>query len=155
WAWRRGAPASAQPSLIFSNRAMLAAAARRFDTSPSTSEQVHSGDQQGKASEVHGANWRTVGEPGDDPAENEKAGINRIENREGAASLKRRHEKHHYRNVTNYAGEKTRVENVTCESVTRLFRARFVIELPERAEKGGDDKKDNGDRRGSHRLERK
>src|SRR5438552_7339571 len=143
-----------QSSLIFSSRAMQAAGDRRFDTSPSTSEQVHTGNQQGKAREMHGANWRSVGEPGDDRGKDESAGINRIEHGERAAALKRRHEKHHDRDVANYTGEKARIQNVTRESVTSLLRAGFVIELPERAEKSRDDKKDNGERRGSHRLER-
>jgi predicted acyl esterase len=126
---------------------------RRFDTSPSTSEQVHSGKQQGKARDVHGADRRAVGQPGDDGGKNESAGINRIENREGTAALKRRHEKHHHPNVADYSRQKARVENVTRERVPCLFCAGFVIELPERAEKSGDDKQDNGERRGSHRLE--
>ena len=119
---------------------MRAAGDRRFDTSPSASEQVHTGNQQGKAREMHGANWRSVGEPGDDRGKDESAGINRIEHGERAAALKRRHEKYHHCDVANYASEKPRVENVTRESITRLFRTGFVIELPERAEKSSDDK---------------
>src|SRR5689334_25308280 len=114
---------------------MRAAGDRRFDTSPSTSEQVHSGNQQGKAREVHGTDRRAVGEPGDDGRKNESAGINGIENGEGTAALKRRHEKHHHPNVANYSRQKTRVENVTRERVPCLFRARSVVELPEHAEK--------------------
>src|SRR5262249_9840355 len=149
-AWRRGAPASVRPSLIFSNHAMRAVGDRRFDTSPSTPEQVHSGDQEGKSGEVQGTDWRAIGEPGDDCGKNESAGINRVENREGAAAFKGRHEKHHHRNIANYSGEKTCVENVARKSVTCLFRAGFVIELTEGAQKSGDDEKDNGERRSSH-----
>src|SRR5262249_17799314 len=149
------APASARSFLIFSNRATRAADDRRFDTSPLTSKQIHSCDQQGKAREMHGADWRAVGEPGDDRGKNESAGINRIKHGKRTAALKRRDEKHHHRNVANYAGEKARIEKVTRESVTGLFRSRFVIELPERAKKSSDDEKDGGERRSSHKLERK
>src|SRR2546428_13303821 len=121
---------------------MQAAGYRPFETNPSTAETIHSGDQQSKAREMRGANWRPVGEPGDDRGKNESAGINRIEHGERAAALKRRHEKHHDRDVANYTGEKARIQNVTRESVTSLLRAGFVIELPERAEKSRDDKKD-------------
>src|SRR5215813_14260694 len=103
---------------------------------------------------MYGADWRAVGEPGDDRGKNESAGINRIQNGEGAAALKRRHEKRHHCDVANYAGDKACVENVTCESVTRLFRPGFLIEQPERTEKSGDNEKDNSERRSSHRLER-
>jgi hypothetical protein len=133
---------------------MRAAGDRRFDTSPSTSEQVHSGNQQGKAHEVHGADWRAIGKPGDDCRENESASINGIENGEDAAAFKCRHEKYHHCDVANYPAKKPRIENVTCDSVTGLFRARFVIELPERAEKSRDNEKENSERRGSHRRER-
>ena len=129
---------------------MQAAGDRRFDTSPSASEQVHTGNQQGKAREMHGANWRPVGEPGDNRGKDEGAGINWIEHGERAAALKRRYEKHHDRDVANYTGEKARIQNVTRESVTSLLRAGFVIELPERPKKSSDNEEDNGERRGPH-----
>ena len=129
---------------------MQAAGDRRFDTSPSASEQVHTGNQQGKAREMHGANWRAVGEPGDDRGKNESAGINRIENGEGTPAFEGGHKKYHYRNVANHAGEKARIEDVTRESGTGPFRAGFVIELPERPKKSSDNEEDNGERRGPH-----
>ena len=91
------------------------------------------------------ANRRAVSEPGDDRGENERAGVDRIEHGESAAALKRGHEKHHHRDVANYAAEKAHVENVTGERAVCFFRAGFVEELSERAEKSGDEK-DDGER---------
>ena len=69
-------------------------------------------------------------------------------------ALKRGHEKHHYRDVANYPGEKARVNNVTGERVVCFFRAGFVEELTKCAEKGSDNEEHDGERRRSHGVMR-